>query len=288
MLYAYAANCKDTWKRQNSSFPRGNQLENRFPTTLAGGFYDPATTNAAYVAYNKDLKLIVVGFRPTDTLTLWKQNFKMWRTKPPIDDLGFMDGLESNAAGTERKLYILPEKASTHAGFNLDYAIFRRQMIPLVYNLSITLPSDYRIVFTGHSLGASLAEMAAVDFTLNAQYNASIINRIWSFPFASPRVGNRHWARFVNSLPFVHRGQSQRLVRYGDPTSQMPTTWFGYEQTFREIIMTDEGRLIPCPTNQADSQSGECTSSYQWFGNPSLHRAARYLEFLGINFTCAE
>jgi hypothetical protein len=290
MHYSYAAKCLSLvqndlelfntthggshWRK----FPIGNVFEEKYPTIVVKSFHDRKTTTSGYVAFNKYQKIIIVSFRPTVTLTLWKENLKMWKSTPPITFL--------NLSQSAHPFNISP-LLHTHHGFNLDYQQFRADLLREVYSLATSLPSDYRIVFTGHSLGAALAEMAAVDFTLNTLNDSSITNRIWSFPFASPRVGNRHWARFVNSLPFVTNGQSIKMVRWGDPCNQLPPSWMGYEHTFRQIVLMENGDLVPCPNRRLDKLSGECEEAYLLTrGNVKLHLGKSYLKFLGVSFTC--
>lgn len=59
-------------------------------------------------------------------------------------------------------------------------------------------------------IGASVAEVAAVDFAING--NAP--DRLWLFPFASPRTGNKKWAIFVQNLEFARLGRIQRLSKF--------------------------------------------------------------------------
>ncbi|KAK5965998.1 hypothetical protein GCK32_020300 [Trichostrongylus colubriformis] len=66
---------------------------------------------------------------------------------------------------------------------------------------------DYRVLFTGHSLGGALASLASTMF---AHHNPSIGDRIHLITYGQPRVGNYEYAMthsqlVPNSWRIVHK-----------------------------------------------------------------------------------
>jgi triacylglycerol lipase len=82
----------------------------------------------------------------------------------------------------------VPGVGTVHAGFQLYYMTIRSSLLSLLAGVS---PTCRRLILTGHSLGASLSELAAPDVlhNLNARWQPEVQN------FAGPRVGQRD---FVN------------------------------------------------------------------------------------------
>lgn len=76
---------------------------------------------------------------------------------------------------------------------------------------------DYQYIFTGHSLGAAMSTIFALDSVLNG-YVERKENSPVLVNFASPRVGNFYFASQVMlNVPVV-----QRVVRDGDPVPNLP------------------------------------------------------------------
>jgi len=141
-------------------------------------------------------KTLIVVFRGTviTEMTNWKTNIDLQPT--PIEP---------------------QSKAHVHAGFRNAYLLVKPQLVAI---LTETQQPDDRIVFTGHSLGAALAIMAAQD-----------LNRLEAHPrvytFGQPQVGND---AFSKCCP----GKLYRFVHDKDPVARIPEIR-GY-QHFGELI----------------------------------------------------
>jgi len=99
-----------------------------------------------------------------------------------------------------------------HNGFLEQYTAVRKQVhdkIALIMNDNIK-----RVVFCGHSLGAALATIAALDYKL---LNKKCI--IECITFASPRVGSKSFANLFNKTIDI----SHRIVYHRDPVTFLPT-----------------------------------------------------------------
>jgi len=71
-----------------------------------------------------------------------------------------------------------------------------------------------RIICCGHSLGASLCTIAALDIKLNTNYPVEIL----CITFASPRVGSKSFAKCFNKQIL----KSYRFVYHRDPVTFLP------------------------------------------------------------------
>ena len=99
-----------------------------------------------------------------------------------------------------------------HSGFLEQYDSIREHVnneIDLLINETIK-----RVVFCGHSLGAALATIAALDYKI--QHAAS---EVICVTFASPRVGNNSFSKLFNKTVDV----SNRIVYHRDPVTFLPT-----------------------------------------------------------------
>ena len=121
---------------------------------------------------------IVVAFRGTDS------------DSDIIADLEFLQVL----------FFLVPDAGKTHAGFTFIYFTCHNQLIDTLHEL----PADKTLYITGHSLGAALATLNALDVSANTDFKQIVMCN-----FASPRVGNpdfvgKYNSRLTNSVRFVN------------------------------------------------------------------------------------
>ena len=103
------------------------------------------------------------------------------------------------------------QNTSIHSGFLEQYTAVRehvRNEITSLMNESIK-----RVVFCGHSLGAALATIAALDYKLQEATEVICVT------FASPRVGNKSFSKLFNK----NIDMSHRIVFHRDPVTFLPT-----------------------------------------------------------------
>ncbi|ARK30201.1 lipase family protein [Halalkalibacter krulwichiae] len=94
-----------------------------------------------------------------------------------------------------------------HAGFLTTYSSCREAITHSLKNVSRSKP----IYVTGHSLGAALATICALDLACS-RFNTSL------FTFASPRVGNDLFSTLCN----IRLKQSERYVNIFDIVPLLP------------------------------------------------------------------
>jgi len=109
--------------------------------------------------------------------------------------------------------------------------------------------SDYQVIFTGHSLGGAMATIFAVDSVLSG-YVPKTASSPLLIAYASPRVGNIHFANKVNlNVPHIFR-----IVRDGDPvTSVPPCAYFGKCQNKLNVDFFPGGELTTAQKNIVDN-----------------------------------
>jgi predicted lipase len=211
-------------------------------TILAESSRDSLTTGAGLVGLNHKLKAIVVSFRGTyswrdiTTNLLVYQSTADWKSK-------LQDFLPENN--------LVPSELRVHAGFELQYVRLRPKIMNATSSLATQYP-DYQILFTGHSLGGSLATLAAVDF----HDSYGFADRISLYTFGVPRLGDSNWARYVNKLPFAQR--MYRFHRKGDPVIRLPFQFMGYEHSLQQYTILDDGSFLKCENENGTGESPAC------------------------------
>jgi predicted lipase len=86
----------------------------------------------------------------------------------------------------------LPSGICVHSGFLLSWDSIALQVYAVVRQ-QISSHPDYSIVTTGHSLGGSLALLAAISLMQNFPDS-----KIRTYSYGAPRTGNRNFSDYVN------------------------------------------------------------------------------------------
>jgi hypothetical protein len=225
--------------------------------------FDQKTTAAAFVGYHPTKKIIVVTFRGTATVQSAIQDLKFWKSEADWQTKwpAFMPSDN-----------LIPRGLKIHAGFEASYVPVRAKIQASVVKLAKQFP-DFQIVFTGHSLGGAMAQLAAVDYH-DINGNA---DRISLYTYGAPRVGNDDWARFVDQLPFANR--MYRIARSGDPVPNLPLISMGYQHSKQNYLLENDRTRI-CRNARGSGESPECMNNlleinilnhlsyYGWESNP--------------------
>lgn len=123
------------------------------------------------VAYNKSANTALVAFRGTENLQDWLADFDaVLINYEPVGNSGLV-----------------------HMGFQLVYEQVRGTLPPLI---AVGCAGCTRILVTGHSLGAALAVLSALDIAKNIPPN--IVPELYTF--AGPRTGNPTFANIFNGV----------------------------------------------------------------------------------------
>ena len=164
----------------------------------------PWIGSEGYIAINDERKEIIVAFGGSTVFTDWINDFRFWQT----DYVFLTDARKVVSHSNDDGAY------RVHAGMYDMY----RQLVPLVVNrladilkANATLASSYRLVSTGHSLGAVMSSLFALDLRahqlntelsrLDALRHALPSNMPLSvFALAQPRFANAHLMSYFDRV----------------------------------------------------------------------------------------
>jgi len=169
-------------------------------------FSHSSTDANGFVGYDSDTNIIVVAFAGTDPLSI--QNW--------IDDIDIIkvDYPPCSAAGLDG--------CKVDQGFYNAYNSVQDDVRSAVASFSADHPSA-KLYVTGHSLGAAMSMLAALDlsdqgFLIDALYN-----------FGQPRTGNEAFVDYYNMKTI----NTARITHHHDPVPHLPMeSWrFHHEPT---------------------------------------------------------
>lgn len=129
---------------------------------------------------------------------------------------------------------------TVHMGFLQSWKMARNEVLPELVALREKYP-DYLIHLVGHSLGGSVACLAALELKVSLGWDNVVVTT-----FGEPRVGNDRLARFVDEA-FSLDGDSKleersyrRVTHYNDPVPLLPLEEWGYRSHAGEIFIEKE------------------------------------------------
>ncbi|WMT42161.1 lipase family protein [Paenibacillus sp. D2_2] len=132
---------------------------------------------------------IIVAFRGTSSTTNW------------ISDI----------IASQKKFKYVKENCLTHRGFTDIYSSARSQIMSTLAKLS----SNKALYVTGHSLGAALATLCAIDIAANTDFDSPYL-----FTYGAPRVGDpsfsKAFTKYVRSSYRIANGFD--VVTHAPPT----------------------------------------------------------------------
>jgi hypothetical protein len=185
------------------------------PLDVTAVVYDATWDLFAYAGYSHALAASVIAFRGTDSRSIynWAENMRYWRTDLPLPLPG--------AAG-----------AMVHTGFFVSWngSALAPNLTAAAAALVAAHPAAPLYV-AGHSLGAALATVAAVDIAARLPPGADV--RLVTF--GSPRVGNAAFASFVRQSTTA----STRVTHNRDIVPSVPPTWVGFHHAATEAWQVD-------------------------------------------------
>jgi hypothetical protein len=209
---------------------------------------------AAYAGYSHALAAPVLVFRGTDSRSVgnWAENMRYWRTDLPLPVPG--------AAG-----------AMVHTGFfeSWNASALAPALIAAAASLAAAHPGRPLYV-SGHSLGAALATVAAVD--IGARLPGVGVRLV---TFGSPRVGNAAFSRFVAASTTL----SLRVTHNRDIVPSVPPTWVGFHHAAREAWQVDVDGAGVVSLCDASGEDPRCHDSVCLLG--LCTSVADHLTYLG-------
>lgn len=186
---------------------------------------------------------IIVAFRGTYSLT----NTVVDLSTVPQEYVPYPspdDGGDGAPKGPEREC----QNCTVHMGFLASWKNARGLVLPELKRLRKKHPS-YPIQLVGHSLGGSVACLAALEMKVSLGWEDLVVTT-----FGEPRVGNYQLARFVDEV-FQLGGQTdlesrayRRVTHNDDPVPLLPLSEWGYRSHAGEIYISKKD-LSPSETD---------------------------------------
>lgn len=163
----------------------------------------------AVVAWDSQQDAVVIAFRGTVSTSI-----RDW-----LDDLSY---------GVVQPITQYPE-AAVHRGFWGAWEILKDPVLQSLDGLLADHPGS-PVHLTGHSLGAAIANVAAIDLKVGRGLRTTLID------FGSPRVGN---LEFVRAMQKEVPGQ-WRVTHAWDAVPHMPPQYFGFYHTPTEVFFPSQ------------------------------------------------
>jgi len=247
LMFAYAAYCTDDqiiqWKCKWCQY--NETVTNGFTPTKI--LYNGSDDTAGFVGYQGNVGIL--SFRGTEI-----QSIENW-----ITDLD---------AGHSTPYTPVPN-AFVHTGFLDAWYAVKAQAMEAIKNITDTInPVVWH--FTGHSLGAAVAELAAVDLTLEMM-NVPIL----MYNFGAPRVGNQAFVDYYEqTIATTYRATNRR-----DIVPHVPYEFMGFRHPDTEVWWDTATTYKVC--NATEGEDPTCSDSQTL--NLSIPDHLDYLDtFLGF------
>eukprot|EP01038_Epipyxis_sp_PR26KG_P010629 gene10629-14272_t len=207
---------------------------------------DVLSDTEGFIGYLPSNRMIYVVYRGSESARNWWTN---------------LDVIKTNYVS-------YPEcKCQVHAGFYASEQKVIQLVLSEVQRLQASL-TGYEVMCTGHSLGAAMAQLTAMDLL-----KAGVLNSVYNF--GQPRVGDANYANFVNSKLSLWR-----VTHNKDMVPHIPyTTVQSYYHSCREEFENASGELKTCDTTCEDKT---CADQYSF----SQTNVDDHMVYLGMDMHC--
>eukprot|EP01036_Dinobryon_divergens_P022740 gene22740-31027_t len=206
-----------------------------------------------------------VGYLPSDQ-SIYVVYRGTYSVRSAIDDLKTLK--------TRYKSY--PDcRCEVHKGFYLAEQNVITSVTAEVNRLkSISELKNYAVKTTGHSLGAALAQLTAMDL-INSGFPTTVYN------FGQPRVGDKDYAKFSTD-----KLKTFRVVHNKDIVPHLPfTTKMDFYHSCTEVFEDSKHNLRTCSTSSRDGgicEDSSCADQYKLVQT----KVSEHLFYLGMRVNC--
>ncbi|KAH7087903.1 Alpha/Beta hydrolase protein [Auriculariales sp. MPI-PUGE-AT-0066] len=228
--FAGAAYCAPASTKAWTCGANCNALSGFVPTASGG---DGASIQYWYVGYYPTLNTVIVGYQGTEASKVVPVLVDADYSLDPLNST-FFPGVSSSV--------------QTHGGFG---DAFDRSAAAVFTAVSSTLTahSGATVTVVGHSLGAAIAQVAAVSLKMRLPSGTAVKY----VGYSAPRVGNPAWANLVDSsVPDTHHINNKK-----DIVPIIPGRFLGFAHPSGEIHITSANQWLAC-TGQDSTETG-CT-----------------------------
>ncbi|CCF59109.1 hypothetical protein KAFR_0G00760 [Kazachstania africana CBS 2517] len=162
---------------------------------------DVGELGTGYVLVDHGREVVVMVFRSSSTNEDWLSDFKVTPVSyTPVCQEGYMRKIEE---GKLKKC----ENCKLHRGFNKFTKTLSKHFLEKMERILLKYP-DYRVVTTGHSLGAALAIISGIELRLRG-YEPLVLT------YAPPRMFNREMSDWIDDL-FETDSIHQNILESGE------------------------------------------------------------------------
>lgn len=199
------------------------------------------------------LVLSVVEDPPSNTVSFLSVSKSNQEVYVVFKGSSSLDNFETDALILLTSFPCPTKNCSVHMGFFKAYmSVKSRILTELDTIMNNKEYAGYRLVLTGHSLGAALATLLAADVSVAGQ-TPVLMN------FGSPRVGEPAWAAFASSVITTR----YRVTHYKDEVPHMPSPLtFGYQHISGEWYQNVNTTL---PTPCVGYEDPKCADQWSAF-----------------------
>lgn len=210
--------------------------------------YDIKTDLQGYIGILSSTKTIYVTFRGSSSKLNWLDDIE-------IIKVPYTSFIECNC--------------TVHYGFYRSALGVRNETIRHITLLKKLYPL-YNIIITGHSYGAAISQLLAMELYKDG-FNTKVYN------FGQPRIGDLKYAQFV-SKQLLH---NWRMTHTNDIVPHIPPIlWLNYSHSCREVFQDSNDNLILC--SNTDCEDPLCTNQY----NLSQTNGSKHSYYLGHYLSC--
>ena len=212
--------------------------------------YDEKTDLQGYIGTLASTKTIYVVFRGSSSTMNWLDDFEVkqvpYKTYPECD-------------------------CKVHHGFYRSALGVSNKTVEVVKNLQKNNPG-YSVVVTGHSYGASCAQLIAMEMEKRGI-------RVKLYDYGQPRVGDKKYAAFVRKVlsDYYRTTHNKDLVPHMPPIDGL-----GYHHSCREVFEDATGKTTLC--SETNCEDPNCSDQYSL-----VHTSTEdHLYYLGHRVSCEE
>jgi hypothetical protein len=230
LFYCKAAYC--VGKSSVASWGCGPSCQFHPGFAVKAVYANASLQSAGYSGYDAASGAIVLAFRGTDNLRNW------------MTDLNFI-----------KTHYALQPRCAceVHAGFLHEWESMRAGALADVRALHAAHAAA-PVFVTGHSLGAAVSVLAAVDIATELAGARAV--KVYNF--GEPRVGGKPFAAYAAAV----LGEQYRVTHERDPVPHLPPMRFGFLHAPHEVWYDNDGDTgYKVCHDSAEQEDPDCSDS---------------------------
>jgi len=178
----------------------------------------------------------VISFRGSVEFANWQADVKIWQEPWPAENADWC------------------QNCSVHRGFAGAYGELRAQLRTAINELTCKT-----FVFTGHSLGAAMAQLMAIE--LRGE-DGALVKAVYLY--GSPRVGGKAFVDAFDKLAALQKVQpaAWHIIHYHDPIPRLPpqsSPWSYRSMSTKVVYNENETSYVVCSAK--NSEDPRCVNS---------------------------